>query len=118
MDKRAEQKRAYKDNPPPSGIYKITNTANGKIFLGSALNVPGKLNGAKFTLQQGGHFNAALQAEWKQFGPEAFTFEVLDVLKPAIGETEVKRDELEALEAMWLEKLQPYGERGYNQKKS
>lgn len=114
MDPRAEVKRAYRENPPAAGIYRIRNTANGKIFLGRALNVRGKLNGVKFTLQQGNHFNEDLQKDWNLFGEGAFVIEVIDELKPAAGETQVDAAELEALEAMWCEKLHPYGDRGYN----
>lgn len=114
MDSQREVKRAYKQAPPPAGIYQVRNTCNGKIFLGKALNVGGKLNGVRFSLQQHSHYNEGLQAEWNQFGPEAFVFEVLDELKPAENETSVDPKELQALEELWLEKIQPYGDRGYN----
>ncbi len=116
MDSRREAKRAYKENPPPAGVYQIRNLRNQKIFIGSALNVRGKLNGILFTLQRHARLHEALQADWDQFGSEAFVFEILDELKPAAGETAVDPDELKALEEMWKEKLQPYGERGYNER--
>ena len=42
MDAQREAKQNYKQNPPAAGIYQIRNIRNGKIFLGSALNVRGK----------------------------------------------------------------------------
>jgi len=58
--------------------------------------------------------NKALQADWKNFGEEQFVFEVLERLKPAEEPGRNDREELEKMEQRWLEKLQPYGERGYN----
>lgn len=114
MNRRKALIRAYKENPPPAGIFRITNTANGKILVGKGLNVQGKLNGQQAQLEFQGHRNAALQADWNEYGPEAFTFEVLDSLDEPQGEAANRADELAALEQLWLEKLQPYGERGYN----
>ena len=117
MTDRNKLKQAYKLNPPPAGVYQIKNLRNGKILIGSALNVHGKRNGIQFELRQGHHFNEALQADLDQFGPEAFVVEILDELKPAEGETRVDPEELRALEALWLEKVQPYNEKGYNVRK-
>jgi hypothetical protein len=114
MDRRDELKREYKENPPAAGVYRVLNTANGKQFIGSARDLRGKLNGQRFQLERGGHPNEVLQAEWRQFGAAAFTFEVLDELKPAPNERTVDLKELAALEALWMEKLRPYGERGYH----
>lgn len=114
MDRRKELKRAYRKNPPAAGVYCILNTANGKMFIGSTRDLRGKLNGQRFQLEQGGHPNEALQADWNAFGAAAFTFETIDELKPAANETAVDLKELSALEALWLDKLRPYGERGYH----
>jgi hypothetical protein len=55
-----------------------------------------------------------LQQEWREFGAEAFVFEVLEVLeKKEDGYFDIK-DALKKLEAEWVERLQPFGERGYN----
>jgi hypothetical protein len=117
MTDRAELKRAYKENPPASGVYQIRNTVTGKVLLGSAMNLPGKLNGQRFQLQQGGHPNAELQADWGRYGEAAFSFEILDVLEPAAGQKTLDPRELAALEGLWLEKLRPFGDRGYNSEK-
>ena len=38
MDNKTALKKAYLQNPPPAGIYQITNKVNGKIFIGKGLN--------------------------------------------------------------------------------
>jgi len=114
MTTRSELKRRYRENPPEAGIYRITNTANGKVFIGKSLNVRGKLNGQMFELKLGSHRNRALQKDWNEFGDGSFAFDVVDILKPDDNPQRDMSEDLAALEEAWLEKLQPYGDRGYN----
>ena len=114
---RKELIEAYKSNHTPMGIYQIRNLANEKVFLGSALNLSGLLTSNRLQLCAGNHPNKQLQAEWKEFGGESFAFEVLDELAATEGPDYDYKADLAFLEEMWLEKLQPYGERGYNAKK-
>ncbi len=113
MDKKARI-RAYKDTPRPMGIYRVWNTVNGKSLVGSSVNLPATLNRMRFQLEMGGHPHRTLQQEWREYGPEAFRFEVLDTLEPSDAPGADAARDLRALEAMWLEQLSPYGERGYN----
>jgi hypothetical protein len=55
-----------------------------------------------------------LAQEWKEQGEQNFVVEILDELKPVDDQGYDYRDDLKALEAMWLEKLKPSGERGYH----
>lgn len=99
------------------GVFQIRNLVNDKVFVGSTLNLPGIINRHKFELQMGGHKNHALQTEWKEFGADKFAFEILDELTPVSDPQHDYREDLAFLEEMWLEKLLPYGERGYNEPK-
>src|SRR5262249_19574720 len=120
-DKKRELKREYKLNHSPMGVYQIRNLVNDKVLIGAALNLPGIFNRHKFQLKVGNHPNAALQAEWNEFGAESFAFEILDELTPREDPCYDYREDLAFLEELWLEKLEPYGEpygnRGYNEKK-
>src|SRR5262249_23349190 len=113
-NKRKELKREYQQTPTPMGVYQIRNLRNEKILVGSSLNLPGILNRNKFQLEKGGHPNKGLQAEWNQFGGDNFVFEILDELQSKETPGHDYREDLAFLEELWLEKLQPYGERGYN----
>ena len=115
--KRAEIKRIYKQNSPDMGVYRIKNNANGKIYIDSSKNLDGTRNSRLFQLKMGKIvFNRELQKDLTEFGADSFEFSVLDVLaKPEPGDN-VERL-LAALELHWLEKLQPFGERGYNSAK-
>ncbi len=114
MNNKAELKRAYKDNPPAAGIYRITNTVNGRVLLGKGMNVRGILNSQQAQLQFGSHRNPLLQQDYNQFGADKFIFEIIDQLEQSDKTPQQMQEDLAALEELWLEKLQPYGERGYS----
>jgi hypothetical protein len=115
MDNKKELKNKYKQTLTQMGVYRIKNSVNGKIFIGSALNLPGKLNSLKFQLEHGSFPFSELQKDYKELGEKNFVFEMLDELEPKEEDPayNYSRD-LKALENMWLEKLQPYGDKGYN----
>jgi len=111
-------KRMYKQNRPDMGVYQIRNTANGRIYVGSTTNLEGIRNSRLFQLRMGKVvFSRELQKDLDRFGAESFEFSVLEILENA--ETGAKSDRsLAALYVRWLEKLQPFGERGYNSAKA
>ncbi|HBW36791.1 MAG TPA: transcriptional regulator [Desulfosporosinus sp.] len=113
MDRKQELKQQYKETKIEAGVYQIKNTINDKIFIESTPNLK-TINGKRFTLDMGTYQNKLLQNEWTEFGSEAFVFEVLEILEiPEEGYFDTK-DALKKLKAQWLNELQPYGERGYN----
>ncbi len=116
MDKKKELKNAYKLFTPPMGIIQIKNSQNGKIFICGSLNIPGIINRYRFQLKLGSHKNRALQNEWNEFGEDSFTFETLETIEPKTDPAWKAADELNRRKEFWLEKLQPFGERGYNSK--
>ena len=115
MPDKKELKREYKENPPAMGVYQIRNLVNEKIFVGSTLNLTGIFNRYKFQLDVGSHQNKSLQTDWTKFGAENFSFEVLEEIFPR--ETSDHKSDLEVFEDLWLEKLKPFGEQGYNEPK-
>ena len=118
MADKKELKKQYKQTLPPMGIYKIVNLVNGKMLVGSSKNLTGKANSYAFQLKQGTHMNREMQGEYTQFGAENFAFEVVDSLEPREGVDHDYTDDLAALETLWLEKLQPYDDKGYNKRKN
>ena len=112
---RAEIRRTYKEAPRQAGVFQVKNLKNGKVLLGSSTNLHGPLNKHRFLLTIGRHDNQALQSDWNQYGPDAFAFEILDAFKPRDEPGFSVEDELTLLEQIWLERLQPFGDRGYNQ---
>ena len=113
IDKK-ELKRKYLQTPPEMGIYQIRNLVNNKVFVCSGLNLKGKSNSYKFQLNSGLHYNSELQKDFNQYGENNFVFEILDTLEPKEGTNYKYDDDLKTLLELWIEKLQPFGERGYN----
>jgi hypothetical protein len=113
MDKR-ELKRRYAESEIPAGTYRVINTQAGRSLVGSSINLPAILNRHRADLRLGGYRNKELQREWNELGEGAFAFEVLDTLPPRRDPGYDLKRELAVLEELWLERLAPYGERGYN----
>ncbi|MET0960010.1 MAG: GIY-YIG nuclease family protein [Psychrobacillus psychrotolerans] len=113
MDRKKELKQEYKEIKIEGGIYVITNKRNGKKYVASTPNFK-TLNGVKFTLENGLHSNKNLQKDWTQFGKDNFDIEHMEIIKKEEIESRVGKKELEKLLEKWLEKLQPYGEKGYH----
>jgi group I intron endonuclease len=111
---RRELNREYTERVKPAGVYQVKNLVNGKVLLGSSLNLEGPLNRHKFMLKIGSHLNKALQKDWNELGPDQFIFEILEQVQVRDDPNFNLKDELTLLEMIWLEKLQPFGERGYN----
>lgn len=114
MDKK-ELKLNYKLTHRPMGIFQIRNLTNEKVFIGKSENLEGILNRHEFALKANGHQNKQLQADWNELGADKFAFEILEELE--FRENLDIKKELEFLEDLWLEKLQPFGEKGYNEPK-
>lgn len=80
------------------GIYVIKCLPTGKCYVGSALNCRSRTKTHKTRLKRGIHINKHLQAAWNKYGPDAFTFEVLEICK--------SENELVEREQWWINKLQ------------
>lgn len=121
--KRKELAYNYAHTHRQMGAYRILNNHNGKSLVGSTLNLEGVWNKHKFMLDIANHTNKELEADWKKYGEAGFTFEILEEIKPQEEFVQDKSDMekyhkmLPDLESKWLEKLSPYGERGYHKQK-
>ena len=110
-------KKNYQQTPRAIGVFLSRNNLNDKVFLAAGVNVHGLINRHRFQLTNGSHVNKQLQVDWNEFGSNNFAFEIVDELSPHAGAEVDPRAEVAFLEDLWLEKLQPFGERGYNEPK-
>lgn len=60
------------------GIYKITNTINNKVYVGSSINLKGREYKHFWMLEKGFHDNNYLQNSFDKYGKENFIFEIID----------------------------------------
>lgn len=79
------------------GIYAITHSASGRVYVGSASNISKRWSRHRKDLECGEHRNAHLQAAWDRHGPDAFAFEVLELT-----------GDLTAREQWWMDRLDAY----------
>ena len=66
------------DNIIKSGIYKIVNLVNYKIYVGSAFNLKERFRSHRNELRRKVHVNIPLQNAWNKYGEENFKFEILE----------------------------------------
>jgi hypothetical protein len=116
MDK-AAAKLEYELSHRPMGVFQIRNTMNNRVFVDSSLNIPGKINRHKFQLNAGSHQCKRLQKDWNELGEPAFEFETLEDVLPRADATYNYAADVSTLEDSWLEKLEPHGDSGYNERK-
>jgi group I intron endonuclease len=60
------------------GIYKITNTANHKIYVGQSMDIEERIKSHFYALRANRHTNKELQKDFNQFGEQAFSWEILE----------------------------------------
>ncbi len=115
MIDRREVIKEYKRTLQPMGIVQVKNIKNGRVYITASANTAGTINSIRFQLKMGTFLpSPALAADWRELGEQCFLIEVIDELKPVDDPGHDYRDDLKTLETIWLEKLKPYGERGYH----
>lgn len=89
-----------------TGIYKIENTVTGKVYIGLSTYVERRLKQHKMQLRLDKHYNKGLQSDYNSYGPEFFSFELLEPCKDK---------SLADKENYWMEKYNALdGAYGYN----
>jgi group I intron endonuclease len=117
MKTRKELKEEYKLIKYKMGVFQITNKVNGKIFIGSSLDLDAIWHAQKLQLSVGMHQNTELQKDWNQFGAENFSYDILEEIKQTEDPKIDYKKEVKALEELLIEEIQPFDNKGYNKKK-
>jgi hypothetical protein len=103
--RRASLRRAYEERSKQAGVFRVVNTANGRIMLGSALDLHAPLNRVKFELDQAVCWNAGLKRDLETFGRDSFAIEVVETVEPRDDPDFDPAKELEVLELKHLSSL-------------
>lgn len=84
--------------PRTSGVYRIINTANGKIYIGSSIDLSTRWRKHRYDLRSNKHPNRKLQNSWNKHSESMFRFEIIELILPMF---------LLEREQYWLDKLHP-----------
>lgn len=87
-----------------SGIYKITCSENGRVYVGQAINIKDRWMSHMQCLNRNKHHNIHLQRAWNKYGEECFKFEVIEYCEPS---------NLNDREIHWIKELNSF-KNGYN----
>lgn len=74
-----------------SGIYKITNLINKKIYIGSAINFKSRKQNHFNKLKNNNHDNIYLQRAYNKYGKDNFKFEIIEFVE--LKENLIKREQ-------------------------
>jgi group I intron endonuclease len=91
-----------------SGIYKITNIKNGRIYIGSSCNIRKRWHGHAASLRCGKHYNQFLQHDYNKCGADAFVYELLESTE------HLDQNARLALEEEYIMKYYDHGKNCYN----
>jgi hypothetical protein len=110
QSRRKELRAQYKQARPEAGVYRILNSRNHKVLVGSTPNLPSlrhKLEFAQST-KTATVLDRRLAKDTREFGIEAFSLEVLEILDvtPETTQAQILED-LATLEELWREKQDP-----------
>jgi len=116
MKTHKELKEEYKQKKYKMGVFQIKNNTNGKVLIGSSLDLVAIWHAQKLQLDFGMHSNAELQNDWKEFGAENFTYEILEEIKQSDDNPDDYAKEVKTLEALIIAEIEPFDSKGYNKK--
>lgn len=88
----------------PSGIYKITNNWNGKVYVGQSKNIFFRKKQHFQQLEKGIHENKPLQLDYNKY-KKYFNWQVIEYCN---------LDKLNEREKYWIDKLNTFYPQGYN----
>ncbi len=86
------------------GIYKITNTLNGKAYVGQSVDIKRRWGSYKNTQKDAAH-ELMIDRAIKKYGINNFTFGILE---------QCTKQELNDREEFWIKELNTFSKNGYN----
>lgn len=98
------------------GVFRLENTVNKKIFIEGSVNLEAVWKRHKMQLKSGRHPNAELQKDWNQYGESKFTYEILKEIMYSESEHLNYNMEVNSLMDVYMNELQPFGDKGYNKR--
>lgn len=105
-DRKREIVSEYKQRKTTGGIYKITNTANGRYMLKAEVDLQSFQNRFNFSMRMKSCLHPKMQKDFNQYGAEVFTLEFLEEAEKKEDESAMGfKDRLKRMEEVWAEKF-------------
>lgn len=90
------------------GIYKISNTINGKIYIGQSVNIEHRIRAHKYSTTRDDKNHPILYKAFNKYGLDNFTFDTIIICEESL---------LDFFEIKTIELYQSFGKLGYNMTK-
>lgn len=105
-DRKREIISEYKQRKTTGGVYKITNTANGRYLLKAEVDLQAFQNRFNFSMRMNSCLHPKMQRDFNEYGAEAFALEFLEETEKKEDESAMGfRDRLKRMEEAWAEKF-------------
>lgn len=90
-----------------AGVYRIRNRVTGRSYVGSSISVHHRIKWHIARMKCGMHENKRLRSDWKEHGPSAFSFSLLE-------ETASDNEVLIEAEQRWMNLVAAQSQGMYN----
>ncbi len=114
MNRKKELKKQYKDTPKSMGVYRVYNRVDAISLVECGRDIQARLNRHKAELKLGAHRVKQLQHDWNHLGPDAFSFEIVELLQPLDKPDYDPEEDLNELLIMILEREEYAPDKLYN----
>lgn len=86
-----------------AGVYKISNSSNGKCYIGSSIDIDRRRLEHFSALLHNKHINQHLQNAYNKYGRECFEFEIIEIVEI----TDNIKQNLLSREQFWIDNIKP-----------
>ncbi|MEH7381895.1 NUMOD3 domain-containing DNA-binding protein [Bacillus sp. JJ1533] len=86
---------------PIIGVYHIQNLENGKLYVGSSVEVEKRFDRHRRELKKGVHHCIPLQRAWNKYGEEAFEFRIDKFCNNEFEARLIEQDQLDSLDKLY-----------------
>ena len=107
-EKKREIVNEYKQKKTTGGVYKVTNTVNGRYLLKAEVDLQSFQNRFNFNQSMKGCLHPKMRKDYDEFGSEVYVLEFLEEVEKKEDESNMGfRDRLKRMEEAWAEKFDP-----------
>ena len=109
MDNKANRKELienFKQRKKIGGVYTLKCAQVDGVYLGGTINLSGIKNRFEFSKMTDSCIHSCMSADWKKYGAQSFSIEVLEELEMSDTQTDKEfEEEVELMRNLWIEKL-------------